>query len=110
MNKNRPFLQRPEIPKLSDEMRSTCEGRLSVKECFDCLQSFQNNKSPGNDGLTMEFYKTFWNSIGNSVVDCLNYSYECGELSNTQKQAIITLIEKEGKDKRNIGNSGDLFL
>ena len=104
VNKNYPFLQRPEMPKLSDEMRSSCEGRLSVKECFDCLQSFQNNKSPGNDGLTVEFYKTFWNSIENLVVDSLNYSYECAELSNTQKQAIITLIEKKGKDKRNIGN------
>lgn len=104
VNRNHPFLQRAEIPKLSDEMRDVCEGRLSPKECFDCLQSFQNNKSPGNDGLTAEFYKTFWNSIGNLVVDSLNYSYECGELSNTQKQAIITLIEKKGKDKRNIGN------
>ncbi|KAL9970546.1 hypothetical protein ACROYT_G022944 [Oculina patagonica] len=104
VNRNHPFLQKAEIPKLSDEMRRICEGRLSLKECFDCLQSFQNNKSPGNDGLTVEFYKTFWNSIGNLVVDCLNYSYECGELSNTQKQAIITLIEKKGKDKRNIGN------
>ncbi|KAL9964972.1 hypothetical protein ACROYT_G028690 [Oculina patagonica] len=104
VNRNHPFLQRAEIPKLSDEMRRICEGRLSLKECFDCLQSFQNNKSPGNDGLTVEFYKTFWNSIGNLVVDCLNSSYECGELSNTQKQAIITLIEKKGKDKRNIGN------
>ena len=99
---NHLFVQGTEIPKLSDDMRNICEGRLSVKECFDCLQSFENNKSPGNDGLTVEFYKTFWNSVGNLVVDSLNYSYECGELSNTQKQAIITLIEKKGKDKRNI--------
>ena len=54
--------------------------------------------------LRSEFYKTFWNSIGNLVVNSLNYSYECGELSNTQKQAIITLIEKKRKDKRNICN------
>ena len=101
---NHPFVQGTEIPKQSDDMRNICEGRLSVKECFDCLQSFENNKSPGNDGLMVEFYKTFWNSIGNLVVDSLNYSYECGELSNTQKQAIITLIEKKGKDKRNICN------
>ena len=59
-------------------------------------------ESPGNDGLTAEFYKTFWNAIGNLLVDSLNYSYECGELSNTQKQAVITLTEKKGKDKRNI--------
>lgn len=99
-----PLLHRPEIPKLSPDMSGLCEGRLSVKECFDCLNSFENNKSPGNDGLTVEFYKMFWNSLGNLLVDCLNYSYEVGELSNTQKQAVITLIEKKGKDKRKMGN------
>ena len=38
------------------------------------------------------------------MVDSINYSYEFGELSNSQKQAIITLIEKKGKDKRMIKN------
>ena len=86
------------------DMKSACEGKLRVKECFDCLQSFENCKSPGEDGPTAEFYKTFWNSVGHLLVDSLNYSYDHGELSNTQKQAIIKLIEKKGKDKRYIGN------
>ena len=30
----------------------------------------------------------------------INDSYECDKLSNTPKQAVITLIEKKGKDKR----------
>ena len=42
--------------------------------------------------------------IGRPLVDCDNYSYEFGELSNLQKQAIITLTEKKGKDKRLIKN------
>ena len=46
----------------------------------------------------------FWSLIGKPLVDCINYSYEFGELSNSQKQAIITLIEKKGKDKRVIKN------
>ena len=46
-------------------------------------------------GLTAEFYKTFWNSVGHLLVDSLNYSYD---------HAIIKLIEKKGKDKRYIGN------
>ena len=104
VDESHPFLLRPEIPKLTSEMKNICEGKLSVKECFDCLQSFENNKSPGNDGLTVEFYKTFWNSLGNLLVDCLNCSYDYGELSSTQKQAIIKLIEKKGKDKRHISN------
>ena len=95
VDENHPFLQRPEIPKLTDEMKSVCEGKLSVRECFDCLQSFENNKSPGNDGLTVEFYRTFWNPLENLLVDCLNYSYDFGELSNTQKQAVIKLSRKE---------------
>ena len=62
------------------------------------------NKTPGNDGLTIEFYTAFWPLIGKHLVDCINYVYEFGELSNTQKQTIITLIEKKGKDKRLIKN------
>ena len=38
------------------------------------------------------------------MVDSLNYSYDFGKLSNSQKQAIITLIEKSDKDKRDLLN------
>ena len=34
----------------------------------------------------------------------INYSWEVGELSTSQKQPVITLIEKKGKDKRYIQN------
>ena len=37
-------------------------------------------------------------------MDCLNFSYEKGELSASQRQAVITLIEKKGKDKTFIKN------
>ena len=58
-----------------------------------------NNKSPGSDGFTTEFYKVFWNRIGHFVVRSLNYGYTIGEFSVTQKQGIITCIPKEGKSK-----------
>jgi len=54
--------------------------------------------------LTIEFYLAFWPLFGRLSVDSLNYAFEFGELSNSQKQAIITLIEKKGKDKRMIRN------
>ena len=38
------------------------------------------------------------------MVDSLNDSYDRGELSNSQKEAIITLIEKKDKDKRYLTN------
>ena len=88
-----------EVPTLTEELRMVCEGRIEYNECFNVLQSFPKNKTPGNDGLTIEFYVAFWSLIGKPLVDCINYSYEFGELSNSQKQAIITLIEKKGKNK-----------
>ena len=98
------FLRHSEIPKLSPEKAATCEGKLTVEECLQSLQSFKENKSPGNDGLTVEFYITFWGILGELLVESLNCAFDHGELSNSQKQAIITLIEKKGKHRRQISN------
>ena len=93
-----------QIPKLPENLRNICEGKLGYGECYNVLKSFQKNKPPGNDGLTAEFCIAFWPLIGALLVDSLNYAFEYGELSYSQKQAIITLIEKKGKDKRLIKN------
>ena len=58
----------------------------------------------GNDGLSVEFYRAFWHILGSVMVDSLNCSYDYGEVSNSQKEAIITLIEKKDKDKRHLSN------
>ena len=51
------FLKNPDIPKLSQLDAQVCEGKLTISECFKSLQLFQNDKSPGNDGLTVQFSK-----------------------------------------------------
>ena len=58
-----------------------CEEKLTVKECFDTLLTMSNGKSPGNDGLTKEFYVFFWEDLGSLLVDTLNYAFQYGELS-----------------------------
>ena len=99
------FLKNSQIPINSQSTRlKRVKGKLTIDECFKSLNSFENNKSPGNDGLTAEFYKAFWNIVGDLMVSSLNYAYDHGELSNTQKQAIITLLEKKDEDKRDISN------
>ena len=98
------------IPKLNEEEQQMCEGVVTINECFEVLGTFKNNKTPGNDGLTAEFYKCFWNLFGSALVDSLNESFLKGELSNSQKQGIITLILKKGKDKRKIGSYRPITL
>jgi len=90
------FLNKLGIPKLSEEQKQTCEGKISIQECENVLDSFQTNKSPGNDGIPIEFYKQCWNIISQPYLESVNESFEKGEISNSQKQAVLTLIEKKG--------------
>ena len=64
----------------------------------------KKNKFPGNDGLTNEFYCTFWNEIKNIFINSLRKSKCLKVLITSQRQGIIRLIEKPNKDKRLISN------
>ena len=48
-----------------------------------------NNKSPGNDGLTKEFYEVFWEDLLTPIISSFKSEFDKGELSNSQKQAVI---------------------
>ena len=101
---------RENFPKWIDEINFCDDSRIKwdwmkYKIRGESISStFSNDKTPGNDGLTIEFYKFFWSEIGIFLVDSLNYAYFHGELSHSQKQAVITLIEKKDKDRRWIKN------
>ena len=45
--------------KLSESEREEGEARLTLKKCWEALQSMKNGKSPENHGLTKEFYVCF---------------------------------------------------
>ena len=76
---------------------------LTLKECMDIMKTMKKKKSPGNDGLTLEFYLKFWPVIGNYCVNGLNMAYEKGMLSPSQRQAVIVLLDK-GKDRTKLKN------
>ena len=58
----------------------------------------ENNKSPGSDGLSVEFYKCSWNDLKIHLISSINYSFENSNITDFQKQGIITLLPKHGKD------------
>ena len=98
------FLENPNISKLSDELSSRCEGKITFQECESILGSFQVGKTPGNDGIPIEFYKMFWPLIGEFLIASFNEAFDNKEMSSSQKQALITLIEKKGKDRNYLEN------
>lgn len=90
--------------KLNNEQIGSCEGILTEHECHKAIHEMKNNKSPGSDGLSVEFYKTFWDNIKHYYLKSINESFRTGHLSDLQKQGIISLIPKPGKDSELISN------
>ena len=77
----------------------SCEGNISVKECLDALKAIGDGKSPGMDGFTVEFYEFFWNDLSHYLVRSIDSSYTIGEISVTQRSALITTLPKPNKQK-----------
>lgn len=95
---------------LSQEEQFSCEGLLTEKECFSSLKQMVNGKTPGTDGLPVEFYKTFWHDISDALIAALNFAYENGHLAITQRRGIIKLIPKKEADLKTLKNWRPLSL
>ena len=94
------YLELIPLLKLTNEQTLSCEGIISEDEVFKSLKSMENNKSPGNDGLSKEFYECFWNEIKNPFLASIHKAFLNQELSSSQKQAVIKMLEKKDKGKR----------
>ena len=68
------------------------------------MKNMENDKFPGNEGLTKEFYVTFQDDTKATFISSLKQAKKRKELSISQRQAIIKLIEKNDRDKRYIKN------
>ena len=93
------FLTLVSIPQLIEDQSKDCEFVLSEKDLLLVLKSMPNNKSPGKDGLTKEFYELFWDDLKYPLISSFKSAFVKGELSNSQKQAVIKQIEKKNKIK-----------
>ena len=92
------------INKLSDTDQTKCEGLITEAECISALKLMKNQKSPGSDGITVEFYKLFWNNIKEFYVNSINHSFQTGSLTELQKLSIITIIPEQNKDLTTLDN------
>ena len=83
-------------PKLSEIDAEYCDSDITTQEIYDILQTFPDNEAPGTDGFPGEFYKKFWPD--NLLLNWYNYSLTCNQMSISQRQGIISLIPKKGKN------------
>ena len=103
-------LKKMNVLVLNSEKQNLLEGEICREELLFSLQ--KNNRSPGSDGFTMEFFIIFffWKDIGVFLLRSINYSFLVRELSTTQKEGILTRIPKQGKHRQLLKNWRPIFL
>ena len=62
-------------------------------ECSAALQTMSSNKSPGSDNLSEEFYVCSFDKIHSYLSQAQNIYFREGQLTSSQRQAVIPLFE-----------------
>ena len=54
---------------LTNEQKDLREIEPEKKELCNTSRSMPNSKTPGNDGLSLEFYEEFWNKLRDPILN-----------------------------------------
>ena len=88
---------------LSRDQALLCEGPLTLDEISFSVNNMNTNKSPGPDGLTVEFYRKFWDLLAPHLVIVFNCCLEAGEMCESMKTSNTRVVFKKG-DRKNLKN------
>ena len=81
---------------LSDDESSSLELPVSPDEIRNAMSSLATNKSPGIDGLPVEFYRRFWTLVADDLMDVYREVLSSGRLGASQRTGVIRLLYKKG--------------
>ena len=98
------------IPKIDDTFKKTCEDNITRAELDKAVKCLSLNKAPGPDGLTVNFYRHFWDEIKELLHNVFLDIFESYSLPPTMRQGVIISIPKANKDHRIIENRRPISL
>ncbi|XP_076896375.1 uncharacterized protein LOC143549354 [Bidens hawaiensis] len=114
-----PFVERPELgnsnfKRLSYSDIVWLERPFSMSEVKNAVWECGNDKSPGPDGFTFKFIKTFWEVLGNDFFEFVKDFEKFGYLEKCCNSAFNSLIPKKKdpmafSDYRPINLIGSMF-
>ncbi len=80
---------------LSKEDKETCEKDITKSEIDNVIKELKKDSSPGLDGLNYEFYKEYWQVIGQDFFEMIDEVTKT-ECTTSQYLGIIILLYKSG--------------
>ena len=99
----------PLLPTLDSGQAQTIGQPITQQELLLSIKEAKKGKSPGLDGLSVEFYTTFFPEIKTLLLAALNFLYNNGIPNTEIAEGAITLIHKKG-DRKKISNYRPITL
>ena len=90
--------------RVTDSDSERMQELVSESEVFKIVKNIKKNKSPGSDGLTIEFYIQTWHIIGRELTETINNTILGDSLPNSWNEGVVTLIYKDKGDAEEIKN------
>ena len=90
--------------KLPGTVQEKLQEPICQEEVMQALMKGQHGKAPGITGFTREFYKKFSGDLIGPIMKYIDFAEETGQLSDQQRQGVITLLPKGKKSKMDLKN------
>lgn len=92
------YLADVDILILTDKYRGVLDKAITVEEIQKTLKSMQPGKTPGPDGIPVEFYKHYPDILLTRLHEMLTNAAEMQSLPESMGEAVIVVILKDGRD------------
>ena len=75
--------------------------KINREEVERAITNTKTGKTPGPDGLSIEFYEESWHIIGSDLIEVYRNLFKTGKIPSNMKEGYISLIYKKRTKKQN---------
>ena len=98
------YLNKLQVPVLEEDEKEELDRKIGLLELGKAVKELKNAKTPGINGIPVDFYKIFWGKLKFFMLDMFQEILETGKIHLSARRGVITLLKKIGKDPLMIEN------
>ena len=104
------YIQNIQLACLTPEQCEELETPLQLSEIRYAIKQISRNKTPGTDGLPIEYYATYIETLAPKLLEVFNEAWQKGTLPASLREALIVVLHKKGRDPLDVRSYRPLSL